>query len=97
MEAAQRQIEGQTYLNVAAVAGMLGVTRGRVKQLVMRGQVPSVKVGRYLFIPEEAIRERAAQQAEMARAVLARLAGAPDTEVTKTAYYVLGGRPRAAS
>lgn len=40
------------YLTTREAAGILGVTIGRVQQLVAEGRLPSVKVGRDRFILE---------------------------------------------
>jgi excisionase family DNA binding protein len=41
------------WLTTAEAAARLGVTAGRVRQMVLKGQLPAEKAGRDLMIKEE--------------------------------------------
>ena len=42
-------------LSVADVAGVLGVSKGLVYEMVARGELPSIRVGRQIRIPKSSL------------------------------------------
>jgi excisionase family DNA binding protein len=48
-------------LRISTVADTLAVSRAQVYALIYRGQLPSVRIGRALRIPEEAVRRIAVE------------------------------------
>lgn len=46
------------YMSVQEAAEALGVTRGRVAQLILRGQLKAEKIGAYWAVDEESVMER---------------------------------------
>ena len=59
-------------LKVSEVAPLLGVTSGRVYQLVAQGVLPSVRVGGGIRIPRMAWREWLREQSQQALAATSR-------------------------
>ena len=53
-------------LRVGVIADAMGLSRSRVYQLVEVGQIPSIRLGRSLFIPEAAWERWLAVQARIA-------------------------------
>lgn len=45
-------IENKKYLTTAEVAGRLGISSTRVRQLILNGRLRSMKIGRDLYIQE---------------------------------------------
>ena len=46
-------IENKKYLTTAEVAGRLGISSTRVRQLILNGRLRSIKIGRDLYIQED--------------------------------------------
>lgn len=66
-------MESQTeLLRPAQVAPLLGITTGRLYQLIAAGEVPAVKVGNALRIPRQALEQWLATQRDKALASVRR-------------------------
>ena len=59
-------VEDKLLLDIASVSGLLSIGRSRTYQLVMSGQLASLKLGRRRLIPREAVEAFVAKQMEAA-------------------------------
>jgi excisionase family DNA binding protein len=46
---------GQLVLSVTEAAGLLGISRGLAYELVARGELPSLRLGRRIVVPRRAL------------------------------------------
>lgn len=53
-------------MTVTEAAAMLGISRGLAYQLVARGEIPALRLGRRLIVPRHAIEALLGQPAEEA-------------------------------
>jgi excisionase family DNA binding protein len=58
----------RALLRASDLAGMLGISRGRVYQLIAQRTLPSVRIGRAIWIPVAALEDWLTTQAETALA-----------------------------
>ena len=68
-------------LRVGDIAEAMGVSRSRVYQLVETGQIPAIRLGRSLFVPEEAWERWLIDQAQGAMRGVCRGAEKPESGV----------------
>lgn len=54
------------FLRPAEVAPLLGISRGRIYQLIAAGEVPAVKIGGAIRIPRQAWEQWLAEQRDRA-------------------------------
>jgi excisionase family DNA binding protein len=47
--------DGRLVLSVTEAAGMLGISRGLAYELVARGELPSLRLGRRIVVPRRAL------------------------------------------
>jgi len=47
--------EGRLVLSVTEAAGLLGISRGLAHELVARGELPSLRLGRRIVMPRRAL------------------------------------------
>lgn len=71
-------------LRVGDIAEEMGVSRSRVYQLVEAGQIPAVRLGRSLFVPEEAWERWLIGQAQRALRDVRRGAEGPGSGAART-------------
>ena len=60
------------FLRPSEISGSLGVTTGRIYQLLASGQLPSVRVGKAIRIPKKAFEEWVTAQTAQAKVEVAR-------------------------
>jgi excisionase family DNA binding protein len=66
------------FLRPAEIAPLLGVTSGRICQLVAAGVIPATRRGRAIYIPRVAWERWLTEQGELAISAARRLAGDRD-------------------
>ena len=47
--------DGRLVLSVTEAAGLLGISRGLAYELVARGELPSLRLGRRIVVPRRAL------------------------------------------
>jgi excisionase family DNA binding protein len=47
--------DGRLVLSVSEAAGLLGISRGLAYELVARGELPSLRLGRRIVVPRRAL------------------------------------------
>ena len=47
--------DGRLVLSVTEAAGLLGISRGLAYELVARGELPSLRLGRRILVPRRAL------------------------------------------
>jgi excisionase family DNA binding protein len=49
--------DGRLVLSVTEAAGLLGISRGLAYELVARGELPSLRLGRRIVVPRRALED----------------------------------------